>query len=133
MVEISCEIAESFRKHYDEKKTFKGWLSFPSQAMFLPSFFTGYIIKRMTAEGTMVAGFAFLLAGPAIFYANNSYIVFVFGFVSLGIAWNLGELQSWSASSGVLLSPFDDHCLLKRGLETWLCSIVWTWTGIKVI
>ncbi|GAQ77584.1 major facilitator superfamily protein [Klebsormidium nitens] len=62
---------------------------FHYEAMFLPSFFTGYIIKRMTAEGTMVAGFAFLLAGPAIFYANTSYIVFVFGFVSLGIAWNL--------------------------------------------
>jgi hypothetical protein len=38
----------------------------------------------------MLAGFAFLLAGPAVFYASTSFVVFVFGFILLGIAWNLG-------------------------------------------
>jgi MFS family permease len=60
--------------------------------MFLPSFFTGNLIRRFGAPRIMLAGVALLLAHVAIALSGVEFLHFVSALTLLGVGWNFAYL-----------------------------------------
>ncbi|THF25807.1 MFS transporter [Pseudomonas atacamensis] len=56
--------------------------------MFLPSFFTGFLITRLGALRIMLAGVAFLMAHILLTLTGTTFTSFASALVFLGIGWN---------------------------------------------
>lgn len=56
--------------------------------MFVPSFFTGHLIRRFSSRSVVLAGFAMLLASNLIAIADQSYWFYFVSLVLLGVGWN---------------------------------------------
>jgi predicted MFS family arabinose efflux permease len=59
-------------------------------AMFVPSFFTGYIIARFGAEKVCASGLALLAAAAVAGLAGISFGHFAVNLILLGLGWNFG-------------------------------------------
>jgi MFS family permease len=56
--------------------------------MFLPSFFTGEVVRAIGKMHTMLLIFMLLLTGACIFYNDHSKVSFTCGIAVVGIGWN---------------------------------------------
>lgn len=56
--------------------------------MFVPSFFTGWLVKRFGLTTIMLAGVGLLLAHVAIAMSGVTLLNFLSGLVLLGVGWN---------------------------------------------
>jgi MFS family permease len=59
-------------------------------AMFVPSFFTGQLIKRYGTSFITALGIALLLVAAAVGYAGISFAHFSVALIILGLGWNFG-------------------------------------------
>lgn len=57
-------------------------------AMFLPSFFTGWLVSRFGLLNMMLAGVALMFLTVGIHLAGTSDLHFTAGLISLGLGWN---------------------------------------------
>ncbi|MGX5819280.1 MFS transporter [Chitinophaga lutea] len=56
--------------------------------MFVPSFFTGALIKRFGAHNVIIAGIGILFLHVALALAGTDFLHFISGLIFLGIGWN---------------------------------------------
>ena len=81
-------------------------------AMFAPSFFTGFLIRRFGAHLVAIAGFG-ILSAAAMFAANGlSFPHFYGSLILLGIGWNFGFV---SATSMLANSVSEDEKFVVQG------------------
>jgi MFS family permease len=59
-------------------------------AMFVPSFFTGHIIKAWGAERVVAAGMLLLIAAGAVAILDIKFGNFAVSLILLGLGWNFG-------------------------------------------
>jgi MFS family permease len=59
-------------------------------AMFVPSFFTGQLIRRFGTATITALGMVILLASAAVGYAGITFSHFSIGLILLGLGWNFG-------------------------------------------
>jgi MFS family permease len=59
-------------------------------AMFVPSFYTGQLIKRFGAATITAAGMTLLIGAAAIGFAGISFVHFSLALIVLGLGWNFG-------------------------------------------
>ncbi|RVU36854.1 MFS transporter [Hwanghaeella grinnelliae] len=65
-------------------------------AMFAPSFFTGFLIKRFGAEQIAIAGLVMVLAAALAAAAGLSAAHFYGSLILLGVGWNFGFIGATS-------------------------------------
>jgi MFS family permease len=56
--------------------------------MFVPSFFTGYLIQRFGVTTVIIAGATILLLHVSLAVTGTDFLHFVSGLILLGIGWN---------------------------------------------
>lgn len=59
-------------------------------AMFVPSFFTGQLIKRYGAALITASGMTLLIAAAAVGFAGITFVHFSLALIILGLGWNFG-------------------------------------------
>lgn len=72
-------------------------------AMYLPSLFSGQLVKRLGASTMMVCGSTLIVGGTAFFFYSEDRFVFWVSLVMIGIGWNF----DYVGSSNEMLNSLD--------------------------
>lgn len=76
-------------------------------AMYLPSLFSGHLVRAFSAALMLVPGTLLLLLGSAVLFVSTTNVIFFAALILIGVGWNFSYV---SASSLLLLA-------LKSSLE----------------
>ncbi|PNH01915.1 putative MFS-type transporter YdeG, partial [Tetrabaena socialis] len=96
-------------------------------SMFVPSLFTGEVIRLLSAQWTMAIGAVALLGGTATFFAGTSASIFFAANSVVGMGWNWAFVGASVLVSGTYTS---DERFIAQGL---MDSLVLLGTGISVV
>lgn len=106
--------------------------------MFVPSLFTGEVIRILGARATMLIGSIVLLGGTAIFYASETVLSSYFGGnAAVGMGWNWAYVGGSALVAGtyrpeekfVAQGATDTGVLLGTGLAGALAGVLYGWLG----
>lgn len=64
--------------------------------MYVPSFFTGRLVKRFGARTVTISGLLIIACACMLYLAGSSIAHFWAGFILLGVGWNLGFIGATS-------------------------------------
>ena len=88
MVMIMTATPLGMNHHHFHVEDIAQVIQFHVLGMFVPSFFTGSLIKRFGDRKIMLAGTGLFLICILINFLGNSYLHFVYSLILLGIGWN---------------------------------------------
>ncbi|KXZ42474.1 hypothetical protein GPECTOR_143g715 [Gonium pectorale] len=106
-------------------------------AMFVPSLFTGEVVRRLTPPATMAAGSLVLLAGNAAFFWGPTLGAYFTGNAVVGLGWNWAYVGA-SAAVAATYAPRErfaaqgamDTCvLLGTGVAVVAAGALYGWLG----
>ncbi|MFT6299828.1 MAG: MFS family permease [Yoonia sp.] len=92
-------------------------------AMFAPSFFTGFLIKRFGVQPIAIIGLALLIVASVAALSGLTSIHFYGSLVLLGIGWNFGFI---AATTMLANSVTDDEKALVQGANDTMIALVST-------
>ena len=62
--------------------------------MFIPSLFTGFIIKNLGPPATVFSGLLLMVVGDLIFLSGTRFWMFAIALAVMGVGWNFGFVGS---------------------------------------
>ncbi len=88
MVMIMTATPLGMKHHHFEMNDITRIIQFHVLGMFVPSFFTGSLIKRFGDRKVMLAGAVLFLLCAFINFLDHTYLHFAYSLILLGIGWN---------------------------------------------
>lgn len=88
MVMIMTATPLGMKHHHFEMSDITQVIQFHVLGMFVPSFFTGSLIKRFGDRQIMLAGVVLYLICALLNFSGNSHLHFILSLVLLGVGWN---------------------------------------------
>ncbi|MFT7371017.1 MAG: MFS family permease [Alteromonas macleodii] len=92
-------------------------------AMFAPSFFTGFLIKRFGVEPIAIIGLSFLILASIVAFGGLTSVHFYGSLIVLGIGWNFGFIASTTMLANCVLG---DQKSLVQGANDTVIALVST-------
>jgi len=98
--------------------------------MFVPSLFTGSLVKAFGPRAMILLGSATMLAANCLYWAHDAFWLFTLAVALVGVGWNLA-LVSTSAAIGNTFQPQDANALqgVTDSFILFNLAIVSTFTG----
>lgn len=76
-------------------------------AMYLPSLFSGNLVRRFTPAVMLVPGTLLLLLGSAVLFVSTSTLIFFAALIIIGLGWNFSYVSASSLLLLALKSPLE--------------------------
>ena len=106
-------------------------------AMYLPSLFSGHLVRHFTAPLMLVPGTLLLLLGSALLFISTDNVIFFASLIIIGLGWNFSYVSASSLLLAALKSPLEKplaqgmfDSLALGGLSVAVVSSGFTFDGI---